>query len=309
MASDRIQGIAVFVRVAEARSFTDAARRLGMSPSGASKAITRLEDRLGVRLVHRTTRSVSLTDDGAAFFERCRQLLGELEDAETAVTRRRSKPSGRLRIQMPEGFGRLVIVPLLARFVDANPELVVDAELSDRVADLADEGLDAAVRIGELGDARLIARRLCDLRFVTVASPDYLARHGAPRTPDDLAHHRCLAYYLPHTHRYREWEFVAGGERFSRPLSGPLNVNNAQALLDAATAGAGIANVATFIAHEAIRAGRLRVVLREYVPAGPPVWVVYLERRHLSPRVQALVAFLTAQIPPSPPWDAVPGEG
>ncbi len=305
MGSDSIQGISVFVRVTEAKSFTEAARRLGISPSGASKAITRLEDRLGVRLVHRTTRSVSLTDDGTAFYERCRQILAELEDAETALTRRRIKPRGRLRVQMPVGFGWRIVVPLLAQFVELNPELVVDAELSDRVPDLADEGLDAVIRIGDLGDTRLIARRLCDLRFVTVASPDYLRRYGEPKTPDDLKRHRCLVYYVPQTNRYREWNFMSNGVRFSRSLSGSLNINNAQALLDAAIGGAGIANVATFIAHDAVRAGLLHVVLRDYVSVGPMVSLVYLERRHLSPRVQAFVDFLTSRIAPIPAWDAV----
>lgn len=305
MHSDSIQGISVFVRVAEARSFSGAARKLGITPSGASKAITRLEDRLGVRLVHRTTRSVSLTDDGAAFYDRCRQILVELEDAETALTRRRANPRGRLRVQMPVGFGHRILVPLLAQFIDLYPELVVDAELTDRDPDLADEGLDAAVRIGELGDARLIAKRLCDLRFVTVASPQYLERHGEPRTPDELERHRCLVYYFPHTHRYRDWNFSANGVPYSRSFSGSLNLNNSQALLDAAIAGAGVANVATFIAFDALRAGALKAILRDYVCVGPAVWVVYLQRRHLSPRVQTFVDFLTSRIPPLPVWDAI----
>lgn len=305
MRPDTMQGISLFVRVAEARSFTAAARKLGITPSGASKAVTRLEDRLGVRLVNRTTRSVSLTDDGTAFYERCRQILGELEDAEAAVTRRRTKPRGRLRVQMPVGFGQRILVPLLARFVELYPELVIDAELSDRDPDLADEGLDAAVRIGDLGDARLVARRLCDLRFVTVASPQYLERRGEPRTPDDLERHRCLVYYLPHTHRYREWHFSADGVPYSRTFAGSLNLNNSQALLDAAIAGAGVANVSTFIAYDAIRAGMLKVILRDYIGVGPAVWVVYLQRRHLSPRVQAFVDFLATRIPSLPAWDAV----
>lgn len=303
MAANPIQGISVFVRVADARSFTEAARRLGISPSAASKAITRLEDRLGVRLVHRTTRSVSLTDDGTAFYERCRHILGELEDAEAALTRRRAKPRGRLRIQMPVGFGQRILAPLMAQFMELNPELVVDAELSDRIADLADEGLDAVVRIGDLGDSRLIARRLCDLRFVTVASPGYIERFGEPKTPDDLERHRCLAYYLPQFNRYRDWNFSSNGSRFSKSLTGSLNINNAHALLDTAIAGVGIANLSTFIVHDAVRAGLLRVVLRDHVSVGPTVWVVYLERRHLSPRVQAFVDFLINRIPPTPAWD------
>ena len=304
MRSDAMQGISVFVRVAESRSFTAAAGKLGITPSGASKAVTRLEDRLGVRLVHRTTRSVSLTDDGTAFYERCRQILSELEDAEAAVTRRRTKPRGRLRVQMPVAFGQRIVVPLLAQFVELYPELVIDAELSDRSPDLADEGLDVAIRIGDLGDTRVVARKLCDLRFVTVASPLYLQRHGEPGTPDDLERHRCLMYYLPHTHRYREWHFSTNGAPYSRSFAGSLNLNNSPALLDAAIAGAGVANVSTFIAYDAIRAGMLKVILRDYVGVGPAVWAIYLQRRHLSPRVQAFVQFLVARIPSLPAWDA-----
>src|SRR5689334_6115030 len=149
MATDSLQGISVFVNVAETRSFTSAARRLGMSTSGASKAIGRLEERLGVRLVQRTTRSVGLTEDGAAFYERCRHILGELDEAETALTRARAQPRGRLRVHMPVAFGEQIVAPLMARFAELHPELVLDVELSDRTPDLADEGLDAAVRIGE----------------------------------------------------------------------------------------------------------------------------------------------------------------
>jgi LysR family transcriptional regulator for bpeEF and oprC len=305
MASDSLQGIAVFVRVAEARSFTGGARKLGISTSGASKAVARLEDKLGVRLIQRTTRSVGLTEDGNAFYERCRSILGELEDAQTAVTRGRASPRGRLRVQMPVAFGQRIVAPLLAQFAEANPELVIDVELSDRVPDLADEGLDAAVRIGDLSDSRLIARRLCDLRFVTVAAPVYLERHGEPKTPDELDRHRCLAIYIPHTHRYRGWEYQANGVRFAKVPPATLNMNNAHALLHAAIAGAGIANVPSFTAFDSIRAGLLRPLLREYESAGPPVWLVYLERRHLSARVQAFADFLTTHIPPLPAWDAM----
>jgi LysR family transcriptional regulator, regulator for bpeEF and oprC len=304
MATDSLQGITVFVRVAEARSFTVAARKLGISTSGASKAVARLEDKLGVRLVHRTTRSVGLTDDGTAYYERCRQILGELEEAESAVTRARAQPRGRLRVLLPVAFGQRILAPLMAQFAELNPELVIDIELSDRVPDLADEGLDAAVRIGELGDSRLIARRLCDLRFITVASPEYLERRGEPKTPDELDNHRCLSIYIPHTHRYRAWEFSAKGSRFNKIPAGALNINNAHALLHAAIAGAGIANIPTFTAFDSVRAGLLQPILREYECAGPPVWIVYLERRHLSPRVQAFVDFLTTHIPPLPAWDA-----
>jgi len=297
MAADGVHAISVFVRVAEARSFAAAAQRLGVSPSAASKSVTRLEQRLGVRLLNRTTRSVSLTEDGNMFFERCRQILSELEDAESAVTRAQTQPSGRLRVVMPPGFGRTVLVPVLAKFADLHPHLVVDVEFSSRRVDLAEEGVDVVIHIGELRDRRLVARKLCDIRYVAVAAPAYLARCGEPKTPDDLARHRCLGYHIPRTQRYRDWNFASGGDRFSRHVAGRLNMNDGAALLDAAVAGAGIATVASFLASEAVRSGRLQIVLRDYESVGPAVWVAYLERRHLSNRIRALVDFLTDEAP------------
>lgn len=300
MGVDSLQGIAAFARVAETRSFTGAARKLGMSTSGVSKAIARLEERLGVRLVHRTTRSVGLTEDGSAYYERCRQILAELEEAESAITRTRSAPRGRLRIHMPVAFGELIVAPLMAKFTEANPELTLEIEMSDRIADLAEEGLDAAIRIGDLRDSRLIARRLCDLRFVTLASPSYLKRHGAPQTPDELRHHRCLMFYVPHTQRYRPWRFAADAQPFVKTPPARIAMNNTYAIVQAAIAGAGIANTSVFVASDAISKGLLRIVLSAYECPGPPVWLVYLERRHLSPRMQALAQFLSEHVAPSP---------
>jgi len=292
-----VDDIAVFVRVAEARSFTAASQRLGVSPSAASKCVMRLEERLGVRLLNRTTRSVSLTEDGTTFFERCRQILAEIEDAEIAVTHAQQRPRGRLRVLAPAGFGRGILVPVLARFAQHYPELVVDVEFSGREADLVEEGIDVLVRIGDLRDSRLVARKLCDIRYVTVASPDYLARHGEPRTPADLAQHQCLGHLMPHTNRYREWRFAEGRRRTSRAVSGRLNMNDGAALLEAAIHGAGIATAATFLVAPAVHSGALRVVLREHVAVGPAVWVAFLAQRQLSSRIRAFVDFLAAEIP------------
>jgi LysR family transcriptional regulator for bpeEF and oprC len=303
---DSLYAISIFVRVAEAKSFTKAAQHLGISASGVSKSMTRLEERLGVRLLNRTTRSVSLTDDGLTFFERCRLILGELEDAETTVTGGQTKLRGRLRIQLPVGFGLKILVPLLAQFNKLYSELVLDAEFSDRVADLAEEGIDAIVRVGQLDDSRLVARQLYAIRYVTVASPSYLARHGEPITPEDLQRHQCLGFYIPQTHGYRNWDFVVEGQRSPRLVSGHLNMNSGQALLNAAIAGAGIASLATYMAYEAVKSGQLRIVLREYSPAASvPIWIGYLERRHLSFRIRAFVDFLVNHIPPPSSWDAI----
>lgn len=308
MSADLFHAMSIFVKVAEARSFTDAARRLGVTPSSASKVLSRLEERLGVRLINRTTRSVSLTDDGNAFFERCRHILAEIEDAETAVQGRRARLQGHLRIQAPVAFGRKIVIPVLARFLERNPGVTVDVALTDRVTALPEEGVDVVVHIGELQSSSVVARKLCDLRYVTVASPDYLARYGEPATPDDLQRHRCLTYYVPQTNRYRDWHFAVNGQRVSKAVAGPLNINGADGLLEAALEGAGIAMVSTFIAADAVRAGQLRIILPSYVCDGPAISVVYLSRRHLSMRVRAFVDFLTAEMSPAPPWDAILGE-
>ena len=300
---DNLNTLAVFVRVAESRSFTAAARRLGISASGVSKSLARLEEDLGVRLINRTTRKVSLTEDGVVFFDRCRQILADLDEAETTLTQARIEPRGKLRVQMPIGLGGRVVVPALAGFMARHPQLTIDVELSDRVPDLAEEGLDAAIRIGELGDVRLIARNLCPIHFVTCAAPDYLRRHGEPKTPDDLEDHRCLAYVYPQTGRYRDWQFAKDGKRFSKVVSGSINVNNAESLLELAVAGAGIATMGTFIAADAIASGKLSIILADYVAPGPLASVVYLPSRHLSPRVRTFVEFLADCIPPEPAWD------
>jgi LysR family transcriptional regulator for bpeEF and oprC len=222
--------------------------------------------------------------------------LGELEEAENAITHQQSQPRGRLRVVMPAGFGRAVLVPILTKFAHSHPELVVDVEFSSRVVDLAEEGVDVLVRIGKLGDSRLVARKLCDMRYVAVASPEYLARHGEPGTPADLANHRCLGHHIPYTNRYRDWEFAAGSERVIRALSGNLNMNDGAALLAAAIDGAGIATVATFLAADALRLGRLQIVLRDYIPAGPAVWIAYLERRHLPSRIREFVDYIIGHV-------------
>lgn len=304
---ENLNAVRVFAKVAETRSFTDAAKHLGLTSSAVSKAITRLEQDLGVRLLHRTTRSVGLTNDGASFFERCQQILADVEDAENALNRTRAAPHGRLRVHMPVGFGRRVIMPALSAFIERYPGLVLDAELSDRMVDLAYEGIDVAVQIGDLADTRLIGRRLCNLRFVACASPDYLARHGEPATPEDLDQHHCLAYVMMHTGRYREWQFVQDGKTFGKMVSGRLNINNAESLLEAATAGLGVAMISNFIAADALRAGKLQAILTNYVARGPQVSAVYLPSKNLSPKVRAFVDFLSDLIASNPHWDEAGG--
>jgi LysR family transcriptional regulator for bpeEF and oprC len=306
MTVDNLGGFAVFVKVAESRSFSAAAAHLGMTASGASRAVARLERRLGARLLERTTRRVDLTRDGLAFYERCRRILADIDEAASAMSRADGAPRGRLRVQLPVGFGKRVIVPALPRFVERYPEVVLDVELNDRGTELAKARLDVAVRVGHLRDSSVVARRLCHTRFVTCASPAYLRKHGEPRTPADLKKHRCMGYFIPQTGRYREWEFLVNSVERSRAVHGRLNINSGEALLDAMLAGGGIATVATFVAADALRRGALRIVLREFIARGPDISVIYPPSRRQNPAVRAFVDFLVELVPSDdPPWDRI----
>jgi LysR family transcriptional regulator for bpeEF and oprC len=303
MPIDNLGDLGAFVRLADSGSFKATAQQLDISSPAVSKAIARLERNLGVKLFHRTTRSVSLTNDGQAFLERCRRILDDIQEAEEVVTSRRLALRGRLRVQMPLAFGRLVVLPAMSGFLEKHPDLTMDVDLSDRVVDFADEGLDLAVRIGEIPDSRVIARKIYDIRFVTCASPEYLAKHGTPRKPEDLEHHHCLAYWMPQLGRHRDWPFAHQGVRFSMQLAGRLNVNNSEALVDAAVKGEGIVSVATFLAADAVKAGKLKVVMPDFVTLGPTVSAVYLPNRHLAARVRAFLDFLATVVPEEAPWD------
>jgi LysR family transcriptional regulator for bpeEF and oprC len=295
-----LNSIRIFAQVAEFKNFSAAANRLELSASAVSKAITRLEQELGIRLFNRTTRSVSLTSDGACFLDCCRSVLTQIEGAETALNPARTPLHGRLRLHTSVGFGKRVVVPALAAFRRAYPGITVDVELTDRVVDLVYEGVDVAIVVGPIADERVIARKICDLQFVVCASPTYLREHGEPLTPDDLQHHKCLAYVIPQSGRYREWRFVKDGYAFSKTVSGDLNMNNAECLLEAALAGDGIVMLSTFVTAEAVIDGKLKILLRDYVAPGPSAWAVYLPNRSISPRVRVFVDFLLQLEPPSP---------
>lgn len=298
-----LNGLRVFVQVAQARSFTAAAARLGLTASGVSKAIARLEQEYGQRLLNRTTRRVGLSNDGQAFYQRCRQVLADLEEAESQLTQVSAVPRGRLRVHMPTAFGKKVVLPGLAQRLAGLDGLKIDVELGERAIDLAEEGLDAAVHLGQLPDSSLIARRLCEVRLVACASPEYLARHGEPLNPQDLERHACLGYATAWRSHYREWTFrTPDGATERRSMSGKLNINNAEALTDAAIAGSGIAMVTDFVAWEAVRSGKLRVILREFLGPPIPVSLVYLPTRQHSPRLRWLLHTLQDLIPSPAPW-------
>lgn len=289
---DNLTGVLAFVRAAEARSFTTAARMLGISPSGVSKAVSRLETKFAVRLLHRTSRSVTLTPEGVSFYERCRQIVLDLEDAEQSLSSVHLAPRGRLRLTMPVSVGRLQVAGLVPEFLARYPEVTIDASATDRLVDLIEEGFDVAIRLGEPPDSRLVARRLIGGTLVTCASPAYLSTHGRPAVPEDLARHECTRFVVPSRGVLREWLFQRDGQTFPVPVSGRLTFDHAECLVEAACAGCGIIQISSYVTGDAIRRGSLEPVLAGFRVQSPALWVLYPQNRHATPRVRAFVDFL-----------------
>lgn len=299
---DRLTGMSVFTRVVASGSFTAAARLSGLSQTMVTKHVAALEARLGTRLLHRTTRRLTLTDAGRAFHEACLRILAEVEEAELEAGAGNIEPRGVLRLNVPFSFGIRQIAPLLPAFQASHPDLSVDLGLNDRVVDLIEEGWDLAVRIGTLAETRLVARRLAPCRNLLCAAPDYLARHGVPRTMADLARHNCLGYTLSQRLGTDRWPFGLSGE--TARVSGNLRVNNGDVLVIAAEAGQGIIYQPTFLVGDAVRAGRLSVITLDtpVVEVGS-VYTVFPHDRRPPAKVRALVDYLTARLSPAPPWD------
>ena len=287
--------LVIFVKVAERLSFVRAAADLGITQSGVSNAINRLEDQIGTRLLARTTRRVSLTEDGAAFFDRCRQALAEIEEAELVLKDAQLKPSGNLRIDMPVSFGRLKVLPLLGTFQAQYPDIKLRLTFTDRYIDLVEAGVDIALRLGPLHDSSLIARRLTGTQFSVVGAPGYFAKHGKPKRIEDLAAHDCLAFTYLETRLARPWRFIDGGLEKTFTPQGAMSFSDGAAVCDAAIAGYGLAQLQGYFADSPIVSGALVPVLGKFEPALEPVWLVYPQTRHLSPRVRVFVDFMVAQ--------------
>ncbi|MGO8920523.1 MAG: LysR family transcriptional regulator [Stellaceae bacterium] len=290
-----LKSLSIFVKVGERRSFVGAARDLGMTQSGVSNAIARLEDQLGLRLFARTTRRVGLTEDGAAFFERCRRVLAELDEAERVLTQSRLAPAGRLRLDLPVQFGRLKIVPLLGAFRAQYPALQLEVSLTDRFIDLVEEGVDVAVRIGALAESSLIARRLTHSQLRVAGAPGYFARHGRPQSPEELARHQCLPFAIRDTRAVRDWRFRRDGVELTLTPKAEMSFNDGAAIVAAACAGDGLIQMNDYAIDDAVAAGALEPVLEAFDPAANPIWLVYPATRHLSPKVRAFVDFMSAR--------------
>lgn len=294
---ESLAGLRAFVRVAEAGGFAEAARRHGLTASGLAKAVGRLEVGLGATLLHRTTRTVRLTEEGEALLERARRVLDEVADAEAVIAGARAEPSGHLRISVPVAFGEFVLAEALPRFLAEHPRVSVEAHLDDRMVRLAEEGYDLAVRIApRLADSALVARALGPHRVIAVAAPGYLAARGAPRTPADLGGHECLAFAPPGLGRPLPWVFEVRGRRVEHAPHGRLRLNSNLAMLRAAAAGHGVALLPDYVAHGDVEAGTLRRVLEDApVPPGTISLVRSPDRRPV-PKVTAFAAFLQALV-------------
>ncbi len=287
---DQIQAMRIFVRVVEAGTFTRAADSLSLPKATVTKHVQALEERLRVKLLNRTTRRVTVTADGAAYYERTVRLLTDLDDIEASMTNARSNPRGRLRVDVGTSMAQLLILPHLAEFHARYPDIQVDLGVSDRIVDLISDNVDCVIRGGELTDQSLVARRIGNLEFITVASPEYLARHGTPTHPEQIEEkHTIVVYFSPQSGRHYPLEFRKGEE--SIDITGPyqVSVNEANAYVTAAIAGLGISQVTTYQAMRHIESGALVQLMPEWTQPLMPIYVVYPPNRHLSAKVRAFV--------------------
>lgn len=299
---DKLDAMNAFAKVVAAGSYAEAARRLGLTRSAVSKAVMELEQLLGARLLDRTTRRVTPTEAGSAYYERCVSILSDVEETELQVSRLHDEPRGILKINGPMSFGILYLGDAVAEFMRSYPELRVELVLNDRFIDPLEEGVDVTVRIGALADSSLIARRLAPARLALVASPDYLQRHGALEAPQDLARHQCLAYgHMSGVHR---WQLRHGAENVTVPINAALCSNNGEVLRAAALADNGIALLPTFLIGPDIAAGRLEVVLRKYPPMELGIFAVYAPNRYLAAKTRLFIDFLAKRYGEAPAWDA-----
>lgn len=299
---DKLEAMNAFAKVVALGSYAEAGRVLGLTRSAVSKAVMELEHVLGARLLDRTTRRVSATEAGRAYYERCIAILADVEETELQIAQLHEQPRGILKVNGPMSFGISYLAPAVAEFMTTFPDLKVELTLNDRFIDPIEEGVDVTIRIGALADSSLIARKLAPVHRVLVAAPDYIARHGVPRHPDELAGHRCLAY--GHSTALQRWELGNGDQRVSVPLQSVLCSNNGEVLRSAAVAGLGIAKLPTFIVGPHIAAGRLAVVMPDWPPSGLNIFALYAPNRYLAAKTRVFIDYLVGKFGSSPPWDA-----
>src|ERR1700742_185317 len=284
---DRIDAMQAFVAVADLQGFAPAARKLNLSPSAVTRLIAALEERLGARLLQRTTRQVALTDTGAHYLERARRILADVEEAERAAEGERTRPSGRLVVSAPLGFGRLHVSPVMSAYLKRYPEVSGELRLEDRLVSLVEDGNDLAVRIGELADSSLVARHVGEMRRIVVASPAYLKARGEPRRPADIAPHDTIQFGS--TAGLSDWRFRDGGEEVRISYAPRLLTNSSDAAIDYAEAGGGLTRVLAYQAAASLKAGRLKIVLEKFELPASPIHIVYPTSRLLSAKVRTFI--------------------
>ena len=300
---DRVTGMQVFAKVASLGSLSGAARTLGMSPTMATKHIDAIERRLGAKLIHRTTRRLTLSEAGHRYLEACERILAEIDEADAEAAADVVEPRGTLRLNVPLSFGFREVVPAVADFMRLYPALTVDLGLTDRYVDLVEEGWDLAIRLGALRDSSLIARKLAPGRVVLCGAPGYLAAHGTPRTIADLKDHNCLGYTMPSAASANRW-FLGPDGSLSVPVSGTLRANSGDALRAAALAGVGLIYQPTFLVADDLRAARLVCVHLDETPAVfGNVQAVYAPTRRVPAKIRIFIDFLAKRWSGTPPWD------
>lgn len=288
---DRIHAMQAFVAVADLQGFAPAARKLRLSPSAVTRLVAALEDRLGVRLLQRTTRSVTMTDVGARYLERARRILADVEEAELAAEGERTRPSGKLVVSAPVGFGRLHVSPVMAGYLQRYGDVSAELRLEDRVVNLVEDGIDLAVRIGFLADSSLVARHVGAMRRIVVASPAYLKRHGEPTRPAEIAGHQIIQFGTAAA--IGEWRFADGEDEVRLDIAPRFSCNVADAAIEYAEQGGGLTRVLAYQAADALKRGTLRIVLQKFEQPALPIHIVYPTSRLLSAKVRAFIDLVT----------------
>ena len=301
---DLLGGMRLFIRVVETGGFSTVAREMASTQPTVSRTVAALEEHLGVRLLNRSSRAVTLTDDGRAFYAQAMRALEAVTEAEASVGRRHGQPSGLLRLGTPVAFGRLHVAPRVAGFLARYPEVEVELSMTDAFVDPVSEGLDLVVRVGALEDPSLIARRIGTTRRVTVASADYLARRGVPLTPADLRQHDCIVYTRLATGN--RWHFDGPDGPIAVAVQGRFRADNSEAVREAVIAGAGVAVIPVWLFTDEITGGRVRIILDAFEPSTLPIHAVYPSRRLVSPKVRAMIEHLAAEFGASPLLSGAP---
>ncbi|MGB6104419.1 MAG: LysR family transcriptional regulator [Pusillimonas sp.] len=290
---DRFQAMQVFTRVVDANSFTHAADSLGLPRASVTTTIQNLEKLLQVRLLNRTTRRLSLTPDGASYYERCVRILADVEDAEASFHDVTRGPKGRLRIDVPPSIGRLILIPALCEFHTRYPDIELAIGMSDRPVDMVQEAVDCAIRVGDLHDSSMVAKRIGTFESITCAAPVYIERHGVPEAIDDLARHYAVHYFSARSGKVIDWSFMLDGKATNVDIKSIVSVNDAEAYVQCGVNGFGLIQPARYMVAPHLQSGALREILTDLTPPSMPISAVYLHNRHLSPKVRVFVDWVS----------------